>query len=150
MSSVKLILLEDVENLGLAGDEVNVAAGYARNYLIPRKLASKASPGALRQLDARKERIVKQREDELATAKMLAEKLAETEVSISMQAGEDDHLYGSVGPRNIADKLAEQGIEIDHNRIKLDDNIKELGLFNVDVHLHPEVDTTLKVWIVRA
>jgi large subunit ribosomal protein L9 len=150
MTSEKLILLDDVENLGLAGDEVNVASGYARNFLLPKKLAMKASPGALRVFAARKEKIEAQRKDELAKAKSLAEKIASAEVSIAMEASDDEQLYGSVTERIIADKLAEQGIEVDHHKIKLEEHIKQLGMFNVEIKLHQDLSATLKVWIVRS
>ena len=89
MAQVSLILLDDVENLGLAGDEVNVAPGYARNYLLPRGLAAKATPGILRLVESRKAQIAARRAQELADAKALAEKLASVEISISMQATEE-------------------------------------------------------------
>ena len=149
MASVKLILLEDVENLGLAGDEVKVAAGYARNYLLPKDLATQASPGALRRLAARKEQIEAARAKAVAAAEAMAAKINEAEVKITMQASEDDVLYGSVTDRVIADNLAAAGIEVDHNAIKLEDHIKELGSYEVPVKLHKDVSATVKVWVVR-
>ena len=106
MAQVKLILLDDVENLGLAGDEVTVSPGYARNYLLPRGLAAKATPGIMRIVASRKAQIAARRALELADAQALAAKLAEVEISIAMQATEDDQLFGSVTPRMIADELA--------------------------------------------
>lgn len=150
MASVKLILLEDVENLGLAGDEVSVAPGYARNYLLPRSLAAKASPGTLRQLSARKEKIEEMRRVELEKAKVVAEKIAAAEVTIPMQASDDDQLFGSVTERMIADKLTEMGMSVDHNHVKLEKHIKELGVFNVEVKLHQQLSVNAKVWVVRA
>ncbi|UDQ99219.1 50S ribosomal protein L9 [Lentisphaerota bacterium WC36G] len=149
MASVKLILLEDVDNLGLAGQEVRVAAGYARNYLIPKDLATKASAGALRRIEARKEQIEAARKKALEAAEALAAKVNEAEVSITMQASEDNVLFGSVTARMIAEKLAEQDINVDHNAIKLDDHIKELGNYEVVVKLHSQVTATVKVWVVR-
>jgi len=149
MASVNLILLDDVENLGLAGEEVRVAAGYARNFLVPRGLAAKATKGALRQVEARKEIIEQHRKDELATANSTAAKLAEAEVSIPMQASDDDTLFGSVTTRSITDNLKEQGIEIDSKKIQLQEPIKVLGKFEVPVKLHREVTATIKVWVVR-
>jgi large subunit ribosomal protein L9 len=150
MASIKLILLEDVRDLGLAGEEISVAAGYARNYLIPRNLAAKSSQGAMRQLEARRERIEENRRNELEKAKAAAAKIATAEISIAMQASDDDHLFGSVTDRMIADQLIAQGIEVDNNQIKLDEHIKELGMFNVEIKLHHEVTATAKVWVVRA
>ena len=149
MANVSLILLDDVENLGLAGDEVKVAPGYARNYLIPKKLAAKATPGILRLIESRKAQIAARRAAELENAKALAAKLAEVEISIAMQATEDDQLFGSVTPRMVADELAAQGIEIAHTRIAIDPPIKTLGSFEAVVKLHSEVTAGVKIWVVR-
>lgn len=150
MPQVKLILLEDVENLGLAGEEVSVAAGYARNYLLPKSLAAKATPGALRVLESRREKIEAQRQKDVAEAKAMVGKIAELKVSIPMQASDDDQLFGSVTERVIAEKMAELGVEIDHNRIKLAEPIKTLGEYTVDIKLHHDIVTTVQVWVVRA
>ena len=150
MANVRLILLEDVENLGLAGAEVSVAPGYARNYLLPRGLAAKATAGTLRLLAARQEKIQQRRQEELAAAQALAAKLAEVELSIAAQACEDDQLFGSVGARTIAEKLAESGYEVEHQKIKLDEPIKQLGSYDVEIKLHHDVNATVKVWVVRA
>ena len=149
MAQISLILLDDVEKLGLAGDEVHVAPGYARNYLIPRGLAAKATPGTLRLIESRKAMIAERRAKELADAKALAEKLASVEISIAMQATEDDQLFGSVTARMIADELAGQGYAIEHTRVKVEPAIKTLGGFDVEVKLHAEVAATVKVWVVR-
>jgi len=150
MAQVSLILLDDVEKLGLAGDEVHVAPGYARNYLLPRKLAAKATPGTLRLIESRKAQIAARRAKELEAAKELAAKLAETEISISMQATEDEQLFGSVTSRMIADELSAKGFDIEHSRIKLDPPLKTLGSFDVEIKLHAEVTGTVKLWIVRS
>jgi len=149
MASVKLILLEDVANLGLAGEEVRVAAGFARNYLLPKDLATKASPGALRRLEARKEQIEAARAKAKTEAEALAAKINETEVKIAMQASEDNVLFGSVTSRMIADKLAESGIEVDHNSIRLGEHIKELGDVEVAVKLCKDVEAVIKVSVVK-
>jgi len=149
MASVKLILLEDVENVGLAGEEISVSNGYARNFLLPRNLAAKASPGALRAIEARRGKIEENRKAELAKANEISAKLAETEAVISMEAAGDDQLYGAVNARMIADKLAESGIEVPYQKIKLDKHIKTLGAFDVEARLHPQVKTVIKVKVVR-
>ncbi len=148
MANVNLILLDDVEKLGLAGDSVSVAPGYARNYLLPRGLAAKATPGTLRLIESRKAMIAARRAKELEEAKALAAKLAEVELSIAMQATEDEQLFGSVTARMIAEQLAEQGYKIEHSRIKLEP-IKTLGSFEVEVKLHADVAAMVKVWVVR-
>ena len=149
MAQISLILLDDVEKLGLAGEEVHVAPGYARNYLIPRGLAAKATPGTLRLIESRKAMIAERRAKELADAKTVAEKLASVEISIAMQATEDDQLFGSVTARMIADELAGQGYAVDHTRVKVEPAIKTLGGFDVEVKLHAEVTANVKVWVVR-
>lgn len=148
MAHINLILLDDVEKLGLAGDEVSVAPGYARNFLLPRGLAAKATPGTLRLVESRKAIIAERRAKELADAQALAAKLAEMELSIAMQATEDEQLFGSVTARMVAEELAKLGVEIEHSRIKLDP-IKTLGSFEVAVKLHADVTAQLKVWVVR-
>ncbi len=148
--AIELILLEDVEDLGNAGDKVNVAPGYARNYLLPKCLAEKITPGALRQIEARRERTEAKRKQDLESATALSAKIAETEITISMQAGEDEKLFGSVTTNLIADALKEQGIEIETRRIKLEEPIKELGVFNVAIKLQHDIDATVKVWVVRS
>ena len=147
-NQVTLILLDDVAKLGLAGDEVVVKAGYARNYLIPQGLAAKATPGILRVVESRKAMIAERRAKELADAKAMAEKMAEVEISITMQATNDDQLFGSVTARMIADELAKQGFAVEHTQVKVEP-IKTLGSFDVEVRLHAEVSATVKVWVVR-
>ena len=149
MANVSLILLDDVEHLGLAGEEVRVAAGYARNYLIPNNLAAKATPGTLRLIESRKAAIAARRAADLANAKALAEKLATVEISIAMQATEDDQLFGSVTPRMVAEELNAQGFAIEHSRILIDPPIKMLGSFEAQVKLHSEVSAAVKIWVVR-
>ena len=138
-NNVKLILLQDVDNLGLAGTEVTVAAGYARNYLIPRGYAAKATPGVLRVLAANKEKIEAKRRDELVAAQALAGKLLEANVEIAMQASDDNQLFGSVTARNIADALTKVGFQIAHTRIVIEETIKSVGEFTVQVKLHHDV-----------
>ena len=106
MAHVKLILLQDVEDLGLAGEEVHVAAGYARNYLIPRGFATVASTGVLRQLEARKEKIEAKRKADLEAAQALSAKIATLDITIPMPASEDGHLSGSVSERTLYEKPA--------------------------------------------
>ena len=149
-NNVKLILLQDVENLGLAGSEVTVAPGYARNYLIPQGLAAKATPGILRVLAANKEKIEAKRRDELVAAQATAAKLMETAVEIAMQASDDNQLFGSVTARNIADALTKVGFQIAHTRIVIEETIKSVGEFTVQVKLHHDVIADLKVNVVRA
>lgn len=146
----KYILLEDVENLGNAGDVVAVLSGYARNFLIPQKLALKASKGALRQFEARRGKIEAKRKIEIERLQQIAAKLAELKVSISMNVGEDDRLFGSVTSHTVAQAITDQGIPVEHNKIILPSAIKELGSYEVKVKLHPEVVAVLKISVVKA
>ena len=149
-NNVKLILLQDVENLGLAGAEVTVAPGYARNYLIPQGLASKATPGILRVLAANKEKIEAKRREELTAAQALAAKLMESAIEIAMQASDDNQLFGSVTARNVADALNKVGFQIEHTRVTIESPIKSVGEFTVSVKLHHDVTAAVKVNVVRA
>ena len=111
--------------------------------------SAKATPGTLRLVESRKAMIAERRAKDLAAAQELAEKLNSIELSIAMQATEDDQLFGSVTPRMIADELAARGINIEHSRVKLDPPLKTLGGYDVEIKLHAEVTGKVKVWIVR-
>lgn len=149
MANVKLLLLEDVEHLGPAGKEIVVSPGYARNYLLPKGKAARITPQAQKVLAARMERIEMQRKQEVESIESLAGKIAGMEISIAMHASDDDQLFGSVNARNIAEKLAENGIEVEYQRIRLDEPIKALGVYDVDIKLAHDIDAKLKVWVVR-
>jgi len=147
--ATEIFLMADVADLGAEGDVVNVADGYARNYLIPKQLGAPVT-------DATKRKLAKiQREREIARVASIAEakkmvgKLEGVSVTIAVKTSEGDKLYGSVGEQEIADALKEQGIKIDRNLIALESHIKELGVFDVKIKLQPEVEATIKVWIVE-
>ena len=148
--SVELILLDNVENLGQIGDSIKVADGYARNYLIPKGLASKATPGVLRQLEAKKSMRQQEYEKEVTECTELADKISNQSITIPMQTGEDEKLYGSVTAQQIVDALKEMDLEVDKKQIVLPEPIRQLGVYPVDIHLHREVVATIKVWVVKA
>lgn len=148
--AVQLILLEDVSNLGKIGDLVSVSAGYARNYLVPRGLASKANAGNVRQLEAKKKRVQAQYEAEKAAAQALGAKLATVSLNIPVQAAEDEKLFGSVTGLQIAEQLAQLELKVDRHQVLLAEPIKQLGVYDVELQLHPEVKTTIKVWVIKA
>ena len=148
--AVELILIEDVENLGRVGDRVRVVEGYARNFLLPRKLAAPVNAATLRRLEARKLSLQKEHEERLAVAQAMAEKIGKLSVSLAVEAGENDKLYGSVSAVQIAEALSAQGLDVDRAAILLPEPIRELGVYNVDIRLHDEVQVPLKVWVVRA
>ena len=148
--SVQLILLEDVADLGKIGDEVHVAEGYARNYLLPKKKAELVTAAARKRVEAKKLKLQKEHEERLAVAKAMAEKISQLSLTIPVAAGENDKLYGSVGAAQIAAALQENQIEVDRAVIALDEPIRELGSFEVDVKLHAEVTAKVKVMVTRA
>ena len=145
----ELILLDDVKDLGKIGDIVKVADGYARNYLIPKKLAIPVSKGALRQIEARKLKLQKEHEERVAVAKTVAEKLEQLAVVIPMKVGENDQLFGSVSVQMIADAIKAQGLEIDKNEILLEENLRTLGDYTVNVKLNAEVTAAVKVQVTK-
>lgn len=148
--AVELILLDNVDSLGKIGDKIRVADGYARNFLLPRKLAAPVSKQALQQIEAKKLQMQKKYEENIGAAKDLAKRIADTSVTIAMEATEEEKLYGSVTSQHIADALKKESeIEIDRHCILIEEPIRELGVFNVPVRLVPEVETTLKVWVVK-
>jgi large subunit ribosomal protein L9 len=147
---MKVILKQDVANLGGAGDIVEVADGYGNNFLVPRNLAMKATKGAVADAEAMRQARVKREAKTREEAEELKTRLEAKSVSISAKAGEDGTLYGSVGNAAVADAVAAQlGITIDRRRIPMDRPIKELGPYEVEVRIHPDVAATIRVEVVR-
>lgn len=145
---VQLILKEDVEHLGTAGEVVDVKPGYARNYLLPQGLAYEATEGNLKRLEQERRRVEKAAEREKEQAEDLARQLEDASVTFSVRAGEEGQLFGSVTAADIADRLQDQGLEVDKRWIELEEPIKQLGVYTVTVDLHSEVRPGLKVWVV--
>jgi len=144
-----VILMESVENLGEMGETVSVARGFARNYLIPQGKAVLATEGHRKMVQEHMKLEAKRDDLRRAGAEELAAKLGELSCTITVQAGDDDKLFGSVGPREIADALVNDALEFDHKMIKLDEAIKQLGVYSVPVKLHSDVEVTAKVWVVK-
>lgn len=147
---MRVILKQEVANLGEAGDVVNVKPGYGRNYLIPRGLAMPASEGSLKQAEHQQRLATAIRRQQLEAAQELGQKITATSITIRREAGEDDRLFGSVTNRDIADELASEGIEVDRRTIQLEDNIRTLGLFQVPVRLHRDVTANVRVYVMKA
>ncbi len=147
--SKELILLEDVKDLGQVGDIVKVADGYARNYLVPRKMAMAVNKSTLRQVEARKLKLQKEREERLAVAQAMAAKLEALSIVLPMAVGENDKLFGSVSSQVIADAVNAQGVELNKADVVLEENIRELGEYTVEVKLSSEVKANLKVTVVK-
>ena len=145
---MKVILRQDVDNLGQMGSIVNVKPGYARNYLIPRELAYHATPNALRIFEQEKKQFEKIRAFEKADAEKIAAQITDLQISIPMKVGEEGRLYGSVTSQMIAQELELRGYEIDKRQIIIEDAIKTLGVFDVKVKLHSEITANLKIWVI--
>ncbi len=147
---MRVILLTDVDRLGKAAQEVEVAAGYARNFLLPQRLAAAATAGNLRALQGLQGQVKKREARLRGQAEELARKIAGIRCTIARRAGEQDKLYGSVTNQDIAEALAAQGIVVDRKRVLLEEPIKVLGDYAVSVGLHPEVTAQAHVTVVRA
>ena len=146
---MEVILRDHIDNLGRRGEIVNVANGYARNYLLPQKLALLVTPANRRQVE--RERVIAEAHeaDERARAQSFAERLRDVECVIARRVGETGTLYGSVTSADIADHLATHDFEVDKRKIQLGEPLKELGEFPVTVKLHRDVSTELTVKVIK-
>jgi large subunit ribosomal protein L9 len=146
---MKVILRKDFESLGQIGDVVEVKDGYARNFLIPRKIAYTALTGNLNALEEEKRNLVRKNEHELLAAETLATELEKVSVTIPVQVGEEDKIFGSVTSQMISDALSEKDYEIDKRKIEIEEPIKTLGIYSVNLKLHKNINAKIKVWVVR-
>jgi large subunit ribosomal protein L9 len=137
--------MQEFESLGLEGDIVDVANGYARNYLIPKGIAVKSDNATLKTLETRKEKIMVRRMKDKKSAEQVGEKISQMIVNLRRKSGEENRLYGSVTSRDIAQELEKGGVVIDRRKIVLEEAIRTLGEFEVSVKLYPEVIARLKV-----
>ncbi len=146
---MKVILRQDFEQLGRVGDVIEVKDGYARNYLIPRRIAYQATQSSIVQLEEEKKQQGKRLDKEKRQSEKLSAELEKISVTIQMKVGEDDKLFGSVTSQMIVDALKEKGFALDKRQIDLEDIIKALGIYSVDVKLPGSVTAKVKVWVVR-
>jgi large subunit ribosomal protein L9 len=146
---MQLVLTEDVPNLGRQGELVEVKAGYGRNYLLPRGLATVPTQHNLRLLERYKQRVQQAREARIADLKVLAEQIARTTANIEANANEEGHLYGSVGPQEVAAALKAKNLPVEPEMVRMEGPIKELALYEVKLHLGYEIETAVKVLVVR-
>ena len=146
---MKVILLQDVEKLGKEGDAVKVKDGYARNYLFPRKLATPSSDQAIKAQEAKKKKAQLLAKKEKSKFEELAKTLSQLSLTISMESGTEDKLFGSITPDTIFHALNNEGIHIDKKSIVIAEPIRKLGVYNVEVKLHPEVKQDLRIWVVK-
>ncbi len=147
---MKVIMREDVDGVGNIGDVLEVARGYARNFLLPRNKAVEATSRNLKAIEHAKRVIGEKAKKEKALVEDYAKKVSATPVTITVNVGKDDKLFGSVTTKDIAEALAAQGIEVDKRKIHVPHPIKELGLVKVSIKLHSQVTTEVKVSVVKA
>jgi large subunit ribosomal protein L9 len=145
---MEVILREHVDNVGRRGEVVKVADGYARNYLLPRKLALLATEGNKKQIEREKVKFEAKETEERGAADAIAQRMANVEIEIPRKVGETEALYGSVTTADVAEALAARGFEIDRRKVQLHEPIKKLGEFDVPVKLHRDVVAHLKVRVV--
>ena len=146
---MRVILRADIDNLGHLGDVVEVRPGYARNYLVPQGLAMPATRANLNAFELERKKLQQKMDAIRFAAQELADKLSAAEVIIPVRVGENDKLYGSVTSSNIAQALAEMGMGVDRRKIRLDEPIRSLGEYNVEIRLHPDVMAQVKVKVVK-
>lgn len=147
---MKIILLKDHEKLGSRGAVLDVADGYARNFLIPRKIADKATAGTIRAYEHDSAARIRKEDRRLVELEKQLGQLEGLSISFSRNATEDDKLYGAVGVSDIVEALAEKGFALEKKHIVLDEPIKILGVFPVIIRLRPGKEASLKVWVVKA
>ncbi len=146
---MEIILREDVQHLGAAGDVVKVKDGYARNYLLPKGLAYPATEANKKKIAYEAARIARQRAAERGAAETEAAKLADVHLSFAVKVGEEDKLYGSVTAGDVQRKLEELGIHVDKRKVDLPEPIRELGDFRVGIKVHPDVRPEIRVSVVK-
>lgn len=146
---MQVILQEDVEKLGARGQVVEVAPGYARNFLLPRKLAIEATPSTMKQLERIRTSLAKKTATERDAAQKQAELLAAVTLRFARKAGENDQLFGSVTPADIAEGLSKQGFQIDKRQIQLADPIKVIGEYDVAAKIYQEIAGSFKVIVEK-
>jgi len=146
---LKVILLKDVEQLGQAGEVVQVADGFGRNFLIPQRQARLATDANVAQFESwhKQNEVAAEREQRAAEAQ--AKELEKDSLTAVVRVGEEDRLFGSVTNQHISDLLKEKNYDIDRRAIELEEPIRTLGVYNVDVRLHPQVRATVKLWVVK-
>ncbi|MBM7624329.1 50S ribosomal protein L9 [Sporohalobacter salinus] len=148
---MKVILKEDVKNIGQKNEVVEVADGHARNYLLPKGLAVKATDSQLSKLKQKKQARKRKKQQELNEAQKKADKLEDKVFEVSVKAGETGKLFGSVTTNDIADVIEDEtGVKIDKRKVELDDNIKTLGTKKVTINLHKDVTAMVKIKVVEA
>jgi large subunit ribosomal protein L9 len=145
---MEVILREHVDNLGRRGEVVKVADGYARNFLLPRKMALKATDGNKKQIERERAQFEAKEAEEKKIAEAFVDRMSNLEIEISRKVGETEVLFGSVTSGDIAEALAKKGFDVDKRKLHLPEPIKKLGAFDVPLKLHRDVTTQVKVKVV--
>ena len=147
--SKEVILMADVDGLGIQGDVVRVAEGYARNFLLPRNLAAPVTEATRRKLEKARKIREEQENKDLEAAQVLVKAIEQASCTIPVKTGEGGKLFGSVTVPDILSALKTQGIEIGKHQLDLAEPLRELGVFNIPIKVHPKVQATLKIWVVE-
>ena len=145
---MEIILLEKINNLGILGDRIKVKPGYARNYLIPKGKATTATPANIARFEARRAELERVAAEQWARAKARSEQLAELIVTLSVKTGSEGRLFGSVGAADIANAVSAAGIELQKHEVRLSGSIRQIGEYDVDLHLHNEVKSQIRVNVI--
>lgn len=145
---MEIILLEKINNLGILGDRIKVKPGYARNYLIPKGKATTATPANVARFEARRAELERVAAEQLARARARSEQLAELIVTLSVKTGSEGRLFGSVGAADIANAVSAAGIELQKHEVRLSGPIRQIGEYDVDLHLHNEVKSQIRVNVI--
>ncbi|MFH0964939.1 MAG: 50S ribosomal protein L9 [Planctomycetota bacterium] len=145
---MQLLLKENVEKLGRRGDIVQVAAGYARNYLLPTKKAIEVTSRNTKQVERAKARIIAEEAEKRARLEEFAAILSRLACTVKARATEEGHLYGSVGPKEVASAVAEAGHKIEEDEVELPEHLKEVGVYAVPVRLQEDLAATIRIWVV--
>jgi len=146
---MKLILRRNIEKLGKVGDEVNVNRGYARNYLLPEGLAFEATEENRKRLEAEKKRLLEAEDKRKSRIRQVADTLQKNSYTISMQASDEGYLFGSVTATIVAETFKKEGLEVEAKMVLLDAPIKELGIYEIQIRLHPDIQVPTKIWVVK-
>jgi large subunit ribosomal protein L9 len=144
-----VILMEDVDNLGKRGEKISVKDGYARNFLLPRKLALPSTSSGVRMMKEEERRRAVMEVKMHREAEELARALNKVSCTAEVQAGEDDRVFGAVTSSDIAELLGGQGFDVDKRKIVLDEPLKALGVYTIPIRLHSDVEAKVKVWVVK-
>jgi large subunit ribosomal protein L9 len=146
---MELLLKQNIDHLGRLGDVVKVKSGYARNYLLPRGLAVMVTETNVAEIERARAVALAEEQKRVAGMRDLAQKLADVSVTVEGRANAEGHLFGSVTTAQIAASLREKGVVVDDKQVRLENPLKEIGVYDVLVHLHPGVEATIKVWVVQ-